>query len=113
MTQDQLLAALAPPRLPAGMAVMDWREDLGLLGLGLLVGLALFLALRPCLDRRPSRRALIRATRGLPGPERILAVARILGHLPDALRAAAYGAAPPPDDGRIERVALRSRRKRG
>ena len=62
---------------------------------------------------RPSRRALIRATRGLPGPERILAVARILGHLPDALRAAAYGAAPPPDDGRIERVALRSRRKRG
>ena len=110
MTHDQMLAALAPPRLPTGMAEMGWREGVGLLGLGLLAGLALFLALRPFLARRPSRRSLIRATRGLPGQERILAIARILGRLPEPLRAAAYGAAPPPDDAAIERVANRTRR---
>lgn len=110
MTHDEMLAALAPPRLPADMAAMGWREELGLLGLGLLAGLALFLALRPFLAHRPSRRSLIRATRGLPGQERILAIARILGHLPEPLRAAAYGAVPPPDDAGIERIAKRSRR---
>ncbi|WP_295042205.1 hypothetical protein [uncultured Paracoccus sp.] len=110
MTRDDLLAQLSPPRLPLDMAVLGWRELLALGGVGLVAGLAVALLLRPLLARRPSRRALIRATRGQPPQDRILAVARILGHLPDALRPAAYGAAPAPDDAAIERAALRRSR---
>ena len=113
MTHEEMLGLLAPARLPADMAVMGWRELCGLAGLGLLAALILFALLLPCLTRRPSRRARIRATRGQPGPERILSVARILGHLPEALRPAAYGAVPPPSDGQIERIALRSKSPRG
>ncbi|MBU3028722.1 hypothetical protein [Paracoccus marinaquae] len=112
MTQDELLAALAPPRLPAGVLQPDWREALGLIGLGLLAALLVFLLLAPLLTRRPSHRARIRATRGLPVGERLLAIARILGHLPADLRAAAYGAGPAPTDERIEHIANRSGRRR-
>lgn len=111
MTQAELLAQLAPPRLPLGMATLDWREGLALAGFGLLAGLALALLLRPLLGRRLSRRARIRATRGLPAEARILAVARILGRMPPGLRAAAYGAAPAPDDATIERLARRRGRR--
>lgn len=111
MTHDDLLARLSPPRLPLDMAALGWREMLALAGIGLLAGLAAALLLRPILARKPSRRALIRATRGLPPQDRILAVARILGRLPDALRPAAYGAAPAPDDAAIEQAALRRGRR--
>lgn len=111
MTHEEMLAALAPPRLPADMAMLGWREALGLAGLGLLAALILYVLLSPWLARRPSRRARIRATRGLPAQERILAIARILGHLPARLRPAAYGEAPAPADAEIERIALRSRRR--
>lgn len=112
MTRDELLAALAPPRLPAEALQPGWREATGLIGLGLLASVLVFLLVAPLLGRRPSRRARIRATRGLPPGERLLAIARILGHLPAPLRAAAYGAAPPPPDDRIERIANRSRARR-
>ena len=69
------------------------------------------LALRPLMARKPSRRALIRATRGMAPEARILAIARILGKLPEPLRAAAYGAVPAPDDAAIERIALRRTRR--
>ena len=42
----------------------------------------------------------------------LLAIARVLGHLPAALRPAAYGAAPPPSDRRIEAIARRARLRR-
>lgn len=112
MTHNQMLAALAPPRMPAEMAGLGVAEALALLGLGLLAGLALFALLAPLLARRPSRRMLIRATRAAPPAERLLAIARILGHLPASLRPAAYGAAPPPADTEIERAALRARWRR-
>ncbi|MBO9457074.1 hypothetical protein J7376_17570 [Paracoccus sp. R12_1] len=110
MTQQELMQALAPPRLPSYMAMLTFAEALVLFGIGLLVGLAVWSLLRPLLVRRPSRRTRIRATRDLPPQERLLAIARILGHLPTALRPAAYGAAPPPDPAQIERIARRSRR---
>ncbi|RJE83347.1 hypothetical protein [Paracoccus onubensis] len=113
MTHEDMLAALAPPRLPADMAALGWRELCGLAGLGLLAALILFALLLPWLTRRPSRRVRIRATRGQPGAERILSIARILGHLPEALRPAAYGAAPPPSDEQIERIALAGANPRG
>lgn len=112
MTHEELLAALAPPRLPAEMTGLGAREALGLVGLGLLAALVVFALLSPLLARRPSRRGLIRATRGQPPQARLLAIARILGHLPARLRPAAYGAAPPPPDVQIERIALRSRKPR-
>lgn len=111
MTRDELLAQLSPPRLPLDMAVLGWREVLALAAIGLLVGLLAALVLRPLMRRRPSRRALIRATRGMAPEARILAVARILGRLPDPLRKAAYGAAPAPDDAVIEHIALRRGRR--
>lgn len=112
MTHEDMLGLLAPARLPANMAVMGWRELCGLAGLGLLAALILFALLLPWLTRRPSRRARIRATRGQPGAERILSVARILGHLPEALRPAAYGAVPPPPDEQIERIARNTKSPR-
>ncbi|WP_103171764.1 hypothetical protein [Paracoccus sp. SY] len=111
MTREELLAQLSPPRLPLDMAVLGWREGLALLGLGLLAGLLVALALRPLTARKPSRRALIRATRGMAPEARILAIARILGKLPEPLHAAAYGAVPAPDDAAIERIALRRTRR--
>lgn len=112
MTPDELIASLAPSRLPAGLMVAGWRELLAVFGIGLLLGLALAMLLSPLLVRRVSRRARIRATRGLPPQERLLAIARILGGLPASLRAAAYGAAPPPDEAALERIANRRRRAR-
>ncbi|WP_134682131.1 hypothetical protein [Paracoccus ravus] len=112
MTHDELIAALAPSRLPGGVTDPGWREFLGLFGLGLLLGLGIALLLAPLMRRRLSRRARIRATRGMPPQERLLAVARILGGLPEALRPSAYGAAPPPAMATLERIANRHRRAR-
>jgi len=109
VTPDELLAQLAPPRLPPEIGALGWREILALAGIGLLLGLLAALVLRPLTTRKPSRRALVRATRGMPPEVRILAIARILGRLPDPLRPAAYGAAPAPDDAAIERIALKGR----
>ena len=109
MTPAQVMAALAPSRLPATMMVPGWPEYLALFGLGLLSGLALVALISPFLGRRISRATRIRATRGLPAQERLLAIARILGRLPAALRPAAYGAMPPPPDAEIERIARRGR----
>lgn len=115
MTRDELLAALAPPRLPLEMAAIGWREGLALLAAGFLAGLVLTLLIRPWVAARPSWKARVRATRGLPAQDRILAVTRILGRMPPALRDAAYGAAPAPDDAVIDAAARRtgpaSRRK--
>lgn len=110
MTRHELLARLAPSRLPSDMASLGWSDLLALVGLGLLAGTGAALLLRPVLARRPSRRAMIRATRGMAPPERLLAIARILGRLPEPLRPAAYGAAPAPDDDAIDRIALKGRR---
>lgn len=87
------------------MLTLGWTEGLAMLGIGLIVGVALAWLLSPVLQRRPSTRARIRATRGLPDQERLLAIARIRGFLPKALRAPAYGAAPMPPQNRIERLA--------
>ena len=105
MTPDELISALAPSRLPPAMLRLGLPEALALFGLGLLVGLGVALLLRPFLRRRPSVRARIRATRDMSGEERLLALARILGRLPKALRPAAYGAAPVPPEREIERLA--------
>lgn len=105
MTQAELIAALSPSRLPASMQMLGWRDGLALFGLGLLAGVAAVWLISPLLTRRRSVRARIRDTRGLPGQERLLAIARILGRLPASLRPAAYGAAPVPPDDRIEKLA--------
>lgn len=105
MTPAELIAALSPSRLPPSLHILGWRDGLALFGLGLLLGVLLVWVLSPLLVRRQSTRARIRATRGMPGPERLLAIARILGRLPKALRPAAYGAAPMPPDEQIERLA--------
>ncbi|MDT1060788.1 hypothetical protein RM190_02895 [Paracoccus sp. CPCC 101403] len=109
MTGDDLMAQLAPSRLPPTMQGAGWPEFLALFGLGLLAGVLLAAALSPLLRRRVSRAERIRGTRDLPPQERLLAIARILGRLPEALRPAAYGAAPPPPPPEIERIARRAR----
>lgn len=86
------------------MLSLGWREGLALFGLGLLAGVALVWLISPLLSRRKSQRARIRETRGMEPEERLLAIARIRGRLPKALRAPAYGAAPMPPDAEVERL---------
>jgi type II secretory pathway component PulM len=110
VTQEELIAALAPVRLPAAMRVLEGREMLALLGLGLLAAVLIAVLLRPLLTRRASLRSRLKATRGLPADERLLAIARITGRLPSDLRDAAYRSSPP-SDAEIERASrMRLRR---
>lgn len=110
MTPDELIATLSPSRLPPSVLALDWRALLALLGLGLLAGAVIAALLAPFLARRVSRKAalrgVLRATAGDPPQERLLTLARHIGHLPEALRPAAYGAVATPDDAEIERLAL-------
>ncbi len=112
MTQNELIAALPAGRLPPDLMQLHLADGVLLFGTGLLLAALVAALAMPLLERRPSRRALIRATRALPPQERSLAIARILGHLPEPLRAGAYGAAPPLDPATIERIALKTRRGR-
>ncbi|MDB6177206.1 hypothetical protein PAF17_06750 [Paracoccus sp. Z330] len=110
MTHEQMLAALHPPRIPIDMATPGWQEIIALAGLGMLTAVGCFVIMRPFLRRHASRASRIRATRGLPPQERLLAIARITGYLPDRLRPAAYGKEPAPTDDQIERIISKSRR---
>ena len=112
MTREELIATLPAGRLPAEMMQLQAGDLLLLFGLGLMLAAALSALLAPFLERRPRRRAMIRATRGLPPPERALAIARILGHLPAELRDAASGAGPGIDDAALETAARKIRRWR-
>lgn len=113
MTHEQMMQALSPPRLPLAMSALSLPEMMALLGLGLLAGLVLAAAILPFTRHRAARRrARLADLRPLPAPQRFLALARLLGHLPPALRPAAYGAAQPPSDRRIEAIARRARLRR-
>lgn len=110
MTHDEMLAALAPPRLPAEMASLSLSEMLALVAIGMALGLVAGLLILPLTRRRASPKMVrLSDLRALPVPERLLALARLLGRLPPSLRAAAYGAEPPPSDQVIERAARRAR----
>lgn len=109
MTQDELLAALPPGRLPSGLTQLAPADLLALVGVGLLLAAALAGLAAPLLKRRPSRRRLVRDTRGLAPEDRALAVARILGHLPAGLADVAYRGTVLPD-AEFERRALARRR---
>jgi hypothetical protein len=111
MTQSELIAALPPGRLPSEMLSLGPTELLALFGLGLAAAALLVFAAQPFLAWRPSIRARIKATRGLPPQERALAVARLLGHLPPALRDTAYRGEPIADDA-FDRIALSAKRSR-
>ena len=110
MTQAEVVAALPAGRLPPALMQLHTTDFVMLFGAGLLLAALVSWLAAPFLRRRPSRRALIRATRGMPPQERLLAIARILGHLPPELRAIAYGGAPPLGVDAIERIALKARR---
>ena len=111
MTQSELIAALPPGRLPSEMLQLGPTELLALFGLGLVLAALVAFALQPLLAWKPSLRARIRATRGLPPQERALAVARLIGRLPPALHDAAYRGEPIADDA-FERIALGAKRSR-
>lgn len=110
MTQAELITALPEGRLPPALMQLHAADFLLLFGAGLLLAALASVVVTPLLERRPSRRALIRATRALPPQERVLAIARILGHLPAELRATAYGVEPELDAATVERIALKARR---
>lgn len=110
MTHEEMLATLAPPRLPAEFGSLSAAEMLALVGTGMAVGLLVGLLILPLTRRRVQpKKARLSDLRELPVPERLLAVARLLGRLPPSLRAAAYGIEPPPSDRDIERAARRIR----
>lgn len=112
MTQAELIAALPQGRLPPSLMALHATDLVALFGLGLLLGALCCALVLPFLARRVPLRARIRALRFLEPQERLLAIARVLGRLPDELRGAAYGAATPPGDEAIERIALKARHVR-
>ena len=109
MTQAELIAALPNGRLPQSLMQLHATDLIALVGIGLLLAALLSSVIMPFFERKPSRKTLIRATRGIPAQERALAIARILGHLPAELRATAYGVALPLSEEVIERIALKAR----
>lgn len=110
MTHEEMLQQLAPARLPMGMAWLSLPELMALLALGLAAGVLVAALMLPFTrSRAPRHRLRLSQLRPLPVPQRMLALARHLGHLPPSLRDAAYGAAPPPPDDHIERIARRAR----
>lgn len=111
MTHDEMMAALSPVRIPAGFGTLGMPEMAALVALGLIAGVLASVLILP-MSRRGGRRFRVRDLRPLPVPLRLLVLSRYLGHLPPALRGAAYGSEPPPTDRRIERIALRSRLRR-
>lgn len=111
MTQADLIAALPEGRLPPSLLDLGAADLLALFGLGLVLAALVAILALPLLDRKPSLRARVRATRGLPAEERMLEIARILGHLPPDLQAAAYRGEVVPD-AVIERLALKAGRRR-
>lgn len=111
MTQDELLAALPPGRLPPGLTQLGPADLLALVGVGLVIAAVIAGLAAPLMKRRPSRRRLVLATRGLTPEDRALAVARILGHLPDGLADVAYRGVVL-SDAEFERSALARRRGR-
>lgn len=112
MTQAELIAALPEGRLPPSLMALHATDLVALFGLGLLLGALCCALVLLLLAQRIPFRARLRALRSLEPQARLLAIARILGRLPDELRAAAYGAAPPPEEEAIERIALKARRAR-
>lgn len=112
MTQAELIAALPEGRLPPSLMALHGSDLIALFGLGLLLGALCCALALPLLARPASLRAQVRATRGLEPQARMLAIARLLGRLPEDLRAAAYGAAPPPGAEALERMVLKARRAR-
>ncbi|WP_417689149.1 hypothetical protein [Roseibium sp.] len=109
MTQAELIEALPAGRLPPELTTLHPADLLALFGLGLIVAALVSLSSMPFVKRRLSRKSLIRATLNLPPEERLLAIARVLGHLPDDLRPAAYGIGPMPTGEEMEQAALRKR----
>ncbi|WP_258869790.1 hypothetical protein [Paracoccus thiocyanatus] len=108
MTPDELIAALAPSRLPPGLMALDWRGMLALAGLACWPGWRSPWRCRRCCRAAP--RAAPGSAHPRPaGGRALLAIARILGRLPAALRAPAYGAAPMPPQDEVERLARRRR----
>lgn len=109
MTQAELIAALPEGRLPPALMHLQASDAVALFGAGLCLAALLCWLATPFFDRRPSRRARIRATRALSPQERALTLARIIGHLPEELRGTAYGTGHPLDAEAMERIALKAR----
>jgi hypothetical protein len=112
MTRSELIDALGPGRLPGHMLSLQIGDILLLIALGLCTAALLGLIAQPFLRTRPSRAAQIRASRGQPAPERLLTLARLLGSLPEGLRARAYRGAPDLTDAEIEAGLTRRRRRK-
>ena len=112
MTKPDILRDLHPPRLPEDFAAFGWPEALAAFGLGLLVAVIVFAAIRPALTRRPRPNitAQLLHLRALPPDERLLAQTRLLtrlgGTLPDDLRPDLYRADAPAIDSTARLEAL-------
>ncbi|WP_181701534.1 hypothetical protein [Chthonobacter albigriseus] len=112
MTQAELIQALPAGRLPPSLIELGAADLLALFGVGLVLGAILAAILAPFLKRTPSRRARVRATRGLAPQERVLAVAKLLGEMPEPLRPSAYVPWPSVTDAEIEHAAMTARLRR-
>lgn len=110
-----IVAELHPPRLPAAFIDTGWQDLLAAFGLGLLLAALAFVLLAPLLKPRPRRESVaarLARLAALPAEERLLGQLRLAAEtgtaLPDDLRAALYGPAPP-DPARLDAL-IRGRR---
>lgn len=87
-SRADVVAALAPLRMPSDFAVMNWQDCLAGLSLGICTGLLLLLIIRPLFYREASRFAEIERKladiRTLPPQDRLFQQVLILNtQLPD------------------------------
>ncbi|WP_146589491.1 hypothetical protein [Puniceibacterium confluentis] len=122
MTPEDLLALLAPVRIPAGFAAFGWRDALLFAALGIATALLLAPVLRLFSARRPSKRQQaateVARLRQLDPEARMVGLARMLRRLDPAAAARAfpddslYNPQIPADFGPMEHAVLAAARVR-
>ncbi|RVU35900.1 hypothetical protein EOI86_11630 [Hwanghaeella grinnelliae] len=84
-TPSDIVSKLHPPRLPAGFADLTWQDGCAAFGVGLALGIVLYLLLRPFLARRLTKREQVAQNldsfRALPASDRLVRQVRLWSEL--------------------------------
>lgn len=84
-TPSDIVSKLHPARLPADFADLTWQDGCAAFGIGLALGIVLYLLLRPFMARRFSKREQVARNldsfRALPASDRLVRQVRLWSEL--------------------------------